>query len=78
MLKNLCQTFVTRAENLGLKGKQREAALIEFMCGAYAVLHATKHPEAEKVGVVLSMVFVVRGFSECLRIATAPSPTSQD
>jgi hypothetical protein len=71
MLKTLCQAFVARATTLGLKGKKRDAALIDFMCGAYAAL-AAKDPhgdEARHLATVLGLVFTTRGYSECERIA---------
>lgn len=72
MLKALCKQFVARAEALGLKGKKRDGALMEFMCGSYAALQAAGHAEAEHVGTVIAMIFSVRGFSECQKIASEP------
>jgi hypothetical protein len=82
MLKTLCKTFVNRANELNLKGKARDAALIDFMVGACAVLHELKDPAYEHVMGVTAMVFTVRGFKECERIATRidepeAAPTSQ-
>jgi hypothetical protein len=82
MLKTLCKTFVNRANELGMKGKARDAALIEFMVGACMVLHITKHDAYEHVMGVTAMVLTVRGFKECERIAALAdepeaAPTSQ-
>ena len=72
VLKQLCIGFVERAKACDLKGKKRDAALIDYMCGAYQALTlAGRADDANHVGTMLAMVFTVRGFSECERIANA-------
>lgn len=78
MLQHLCSIFVGRAKTFGLKGKKRDEALIEFMCGAYYALdHAGLDKEAGIVGATTLMVFPVRGFAECGRIANALAPAAK-
>lgn len=72
-LKKLCMAFVQRSQSLGLRGKKRDDALIEFMVGAAnALTIAGAEDDAKHVTAVLAVVFSVRGFSECMRIACEP------
>lgn len=38
LMKTLCKKFVERTEALGLRGKKRDDALVDFMCGAATAL----------------------------------------
>lgn len=69
MLQKLCTKFVERSEALGLKGKKREEACFEFMCGAATALQVAEHPEAEHVTNVVAMIISVRGYLEVAMIA---------
>ena len=69
MLQQLCTKFVERSEALGLKGKKREDACFEFMCGAATALQAVGHPEADHVTKIVAMLISVRGYGEVVNIA---------
>lgn len=68
-LKQLCRAFVTRSKTLGLKGAKRDTAMLEFMIGATNALKITGHPDADHLERVCVMIFSIRGFRECERIA---------
>ena len=69
MLKILCKQFVARAEHLGMKGKARDNAAIEFFAGALAALDAINHADVNHVATVTQLVICTRGYSEVKRIA---------
>lgn len=61
----LCRVFIARVQAQGLKGKKRDAAAMEFVCGALAVL-VEEHGEASKQAQYLTgLAFLVsvRGYS---------------
>lgn len=68
--KTLCESFIGRAELQELKGKKRDTAAIEFMCGAIAALDAVgKVDEANHLAMVTAMLICTRGYDEVERIA---------
>jgi hypothetical protein len=68
-LKIACTKFVWRAEYLGLTGKKRDTAAIDFLSGYGCALEAAKHPETDHFTGCLAMIIAVRGYSEVKLIA---------
>lgn len=65
LLIGLSRQFVRRSEALGLKGKKRDEAAMDFFCGAFAALEAMKHGvEASNLATVIALVLSTRGYSE--------------
>lgn len=70
-LRWICGQFVERSEALNYKGKRRDDAAIDFLCGAAATLKATGHDtEAEWLGRVVYLEIATRGFKAVQRIST--------
>lgn len=61
--KELCQKFIERANAQGMKGKARDRAALEFVCGAATV-------NERFVG--LAFMISVRGYTELVEVATQP------
>jgi hypothetical protein len=68
--KAICQQFISRSKALGYKGKKRDAAAMDFLCGAWAALEAAgRTEEAQHLGAVATMLIAPRGYSEVEAIA---------
>lgn len=80
ILKQLCQKFVERSNELGYKGKRRDAALLDSMIGSiHALMLAGQTNDADHVLRATVLLFSTRGYSECVRIANKPDePVSAD
>lgn len=59
-----------RGKAYGWKGKTADKLNFEAWVGAYAALNLINHPEAERVGTVVSLLIAPRGYSETVRMAT--------
>ena len=68
IIQQLATGFIERSEALGLKGKARDRALMDYWAGAYLALVETDHGDADWVGRVGVMVLSVRGYSELERL----------
>lgn len=71
-LKTACRKFVERAEYLGYKGKRRDEAALDFICGWAGAMADAKHPELNHITNCLAMIIAVRGYAEVKRIAETP------
>jgi hypothetical protein len=69
MVKKLAQGFVERAKALGYKGKKRDAAAMDYFCGALMAMREAKHPEFDHVAAVATLVLATRGYGEIEKIA---------
>lgn len=65
--QRLAKEFISRAKTQGYTGKRRDAAAIEFFCGAAAALHGD--PTQQTV-LIAAMLVSARGYSEVERLAT--------
>lgn len=78
--KQLATTFVGRAAELGMKGKARDRAALEFMCGAYAALRlvAEESPDNARAeeyaqgAIGFAMIVSVRGFEFVQDVVSHP------
>lgn len=76
-LKPIAIAFVQRAEALGMKGKSRDNAAIEFFLGAYVAAYGLAKGDAESdagkhathILAVTQMLVCTRGYAEVKRIA---------
>lgn len=69
IIQQLAMGFIGRSQALGLKGKARDRALMDYWAGAYSALRDTGHEHADWVGRVGAMILSVRGYSELERLA---------
>lgn len=70
MLRKACYAALERADIQGLpKGKRKDQAAFEFMCGVATGLQLAGHPEAGHVIGYINMVLSTRGFAEVERVA---------
>jgi hypothetical protein len=58
----LCQSFHARAEALGMKGKRRDDATMEFFVGASQALAIAEHEHAPVVLRVTALLIAMRGY----------------
>lgn len=58
---NILKACVARMDEMGLKGKARERAALDYLCGAAMALHEVKHELSGNLILLLQMVFCVRG-----------------
>jgi len=62
-VRKLAIMFIERSESLGLKGKRRDDAALEYFCGAYAIATVQEDaPLAEHLGRTMTMMVSVRGY----------------
>lgn len=67
----LARKFVDRATHLGLKGKKRDDAVLEFFCGAATALElAGRTDEANQVTCCATMLLATRGYLGLLPLVT--------
>lgn len=83
----LAQNFVERAKIQGYRGKKRDAAAIDFWCGAIALAEAldkrgVERPSPQQLvdSITLSGVFIVArdGFAGIERLANEPAPHPEE
>lgn len=69
--KQVAEMFVARAKTQGLKGKARDRAAVDFMCGAGTAVAFAKGQESSEYGELSLLAFLVatRGYSEIERAA---------
>lgn len=68
-ITRLARAFRDRSEAIGLKGKKRDDAALEFFLGAAMGLHIEGHEDASQhVLRVASWLIATRGYSEIERI----------
>lgn len=61
-IKFVAEKFVERANALGLKGKRRDDAALDFFCGAAIGAQAANNiPLAQQIGNVAALIVAVRG-----------------
>lgn len=65
----LCKVFVNRSTNIFLKGKKRDAASLEFLCGASAGAAEAGNKDLADHLEKIAFFVAIRGFSEIERIA---------
>jgi hypothetical protein len=69
--RELAVSFVERAKYLGLKGKARDNAVLDFFCGAACALEKVgKHEEAQQVGMTAAMILSTRGYLGLIEFVT--------
>ena len=70
ILKELSIKMVERANALGLRGKKRDDATLDFFVGAVNALYlAGKKKDADHIATVTAMILQTRGFDEVARLA---------
>lgn len=66
----ICKAFVARAEHQGMKGKARDRAALEFLCGASVAARELSGNEANASSIQMLVVMVsIRGYSEVKAMA---------
>lgn len=75
-LKHLSEVFVERTENLGFRGKNRDALALEFFLGAAALAEALGREDVQNhLLKIAAFLIATRGFSEVKRIALEEEET---
>lgn len=63
LTKALAQKFIERSEALGLKGKKRDDAALDFWCGAASALELSgRKLDADTLGRQAALIVAVRGY----------------
>ncbi len=76
IVKQTAAAFRTRAVALGLKGKRRDEALLDYWSGATTTcLLLGRTDEAQYLNTVGSMILQVRGYSEIESLCALPDET---
>jgi hypothetical protein len=65
----LCKQFVERADHLQYKGKKRDGAALDFMCGAASIARIDKNERLADHLDKIVWVVSVRGYAEVAVIA---------
>jgi hypothetical protein len=69
----VAQRFIERAQALGLKGKKRDEAALDFFTGAAAGAEIAGDKDlAKHLGILCALVVAVRGFIGVNEIARGP------
>lgn len=67
----LLKGCIARVDNFGFKGKKREEAALDYLCGVCHALETTKHRLAQNLLACTVMIFATRGaYSEAKRMMT--------
>lgn len=73
IVKRVAVDFVERAEALGLKGKKRDDAALDYFLGAAAIARAQDNKPLENhIGRVALLVIATRGFKGVQDIVSNP------
>ena len=77
-VRAICAAFVERSEALNYKGKRRDNAALDYMCGAATAAQwagKAQEPLAKHLATIVHLV-AIRGYFELRRIATCKSDTA--
>jgi hypothetical protein len=72
-LREVCAQFVGRAEALGYKGRRRDQAAIDFLCGVSCGARLAGDTKmSDHILMVIATTIATRGYGEVVRFANAP------
>jgi hypothetical protein len=72
-LRDACAQFVGRADHLGYKGKTRDRAAIDFLCGlSCGARLAGDTKMSDHILMVIATTIATRGYGEVVRFANSP------
>ena len=69
-IKNLAKAFVRRSNILGLKGKKRDVAAVEFFVGCCCALWEAGHKDAEMLENTVYFFVAPRGYRAVTHLAS--------
>ena len=69
-IKNLAKAFVRRSNILGLKGKKRDVAAVEFLVGCCCALWEAGHKDAEMLENTVYFFVAPRGYRAVTHLAS--------
>lgn len=62
MSHHVAKACTDRMAALGLKGRKRDDACLDFYCGAATVLEGLSHPAAQAIATQAGLIVAIRGY----------------